>query len=70
VPMTFVAVASVCDMDVPATPVTPEILGLARASAGVTVRDNGVVREKPSAAGVMLYVEVTVSVGAVPAKEV
>ena len=52
-PMTFVAVASVCDMDVPATPVTPEILGLASASAGVTVRDIAVA-ETPSAVAVIV----------------
>jgi len=61
------AVASVCDKDVPATPVTPR-LRLDRASAGVTVRTKAVAGENPPSDGLIVYVEVTVSVGAMPYK--
>jgi len=53
VPMTLFAEASVCDTDVPAVPVTPEILELARARGGVTVRDMAVA-ETPRAVAVMV----------------
>ena len=66
--MTFVAVASVSDTGEPATPVTPRFR-LARASAGVTVRDKAVA-EAPSADGVMVYTEVDAAAGATPANAV